>query len=93
VRVRLRRQKNGRHAALAKVALQANIKTPMSYITDFETELSKKLASSETSESIVRWVSERLLQSYKNGIIAGRKGETAKGQEKSRSPGSVGKAE
>lgn len=65
----------------------------MSYIQEFETELMRKLASSETAESIVRWVSEKVLESYRNGITAGRKGETVKRQGTSRRRGSFGKAE
>ncbi len=45
----------------------------MSYIKEFETELMKKLNSSETGEAVVRWVSEKILESYKNGIAAGKK--------------------
>lgn len=56
----------------------------MSYITDFETELGKKLVSSETAESIVRWVSERVLESYRNGITAGQKGVVVKRKGESR---------
>ncbi len=65
----------------------------MSYITEFESEFTKKLVSSETSESIVRWVSEKILESYRNGITAGRKGETVKRHGKSRRRDSFGKAE
>jgi hypothetical protein len=65
----------------------------MSYISDFESELTKKLVSSETSESIVRWVSEKILESYRNGITAGQKGETVKRNGQSRRRGSFGKAE
>ncbi len=42
----------------------------MSYITDFDSELVAKLESNEGTESIVKWVSEKVLQSYKNGITA-----------------------
>ena len=59
----------------------------MSYITDFEAELTKKLVSSETAESLVRWVSGKLLESYKNGITAGQKGETVKRKGQSRRRG------
>jgi len=48
----------------------------MSYIKDFEAELVRKLKSAEEPATIVRWVSEQVLKSYKNGITAGRKGET-----------------
>ena len=47
----------------------------MSYIDNFETELANKLASGEESGSVIRWVSEKVLQSYRNGIAAGQKGE------------------
>jgi hypothetical protein len=46
----------------------------MSYITDFESELTAKLESNDGTESIVRWISEKILESYRNGITAGQKG-------------------
>ena len=46
----------------------------MSYIEEFEAELVKKLHSSEEPAAVVRWVSEKVLESYKNGIAAGQKG-------------------
>jgi hypothetical protein len=47
----------------------------MTYITDFEGELTKKLEDgTDNTTAIVRWVSEKILASYKNGIIAGKKG-------------------
>lgn len=46
----------------------------MSYITDFEGEFIKKLENAEDKTSVVRWVSEKVLESYKNGVIAGKKG-------------------
>src|SRR5690348_4374527 len=76
-----------------KVALLANSKTSMSYITDFETEFTKKLLSSEKSETLVRWVCEKLLESYRNGITAGQNGTTVKRPGESRRRGSYGKAE
>ena len=48
----------------------------MSYIQQFETELAKKLESAESTPTIVRWVSEKILESYRNGITAGQKGVT-----------------
>src|SRR5262245_45104916 len=48
-----------------KVALIANVKTTMSFIKEFEVELKKKFESSESSEAIVRWISEKVLESYK----------------------------
>ena len=49
----------------------------MSYIKDFEIELLKKLNSTEDKTAIVRWVAEKILESYRNGITAGRKGGKA----------------
>jgi hypothetical protein len=45
----------------------------MSYIETFEAELMDKLQGSEDAAAIVKWVSEKVLESYKNGITAGRK--------------------
>ena len=55
----------------------------MSYIEQFESELEGKLNGNEDTASIVRWVSEKVLESYKNGITAGQKGATVKRQSKS----------
>ena len=65
----------------------------MSYIEQFEQELAKKLTSSETGEAIVRWVSEKVLESYKNGIAAGRKKVAGSRKGESRQNGSAAKAE
>lgn len=59
-------------------------KTSMSYIQQFEIELAKKLESAESTPVIVRWVSEKILESYRNGITAGQKGVQVKRQGKSR---------
>lgn len=64
----------------------------MSYIDDFEQQLIAKLNGKEDTASIVRWVSERVLESYRNGITAGRKGETVKRQGESRRSGAFPKA-
>ena len=59
----------------------------MSYIQQFEAELLKKLNSSTEDDAvIVRWVSEKVLESYKNGITAGQKGTQVirKGQSRRR---------
>jgi uncharacterized membrane-anchored protein len=45
----------------------------MSYIKEFEQELLRKLESSQDAASIVKWISEKVLESYKNGITAARK--------------------
>lgn len=62
----------------------------MSYIQEFEQELARKLLSGETTEVVVRWVSEKVLQSYRNGIKAGAKGEVVKRDGTSRRRDSFG---
>lgn len=59
----------------------------MSYINKFEAELLKKLNGTEDEASIIRWVSEKILESYRNGITAGQKGEQVIRQGKSRRRG------
>jgi len=63
----------------------------MSYIKQFETELSAKLESAEETAAIVRWVSERVLESYRNGITAGQKGAKVIRKGESRRRDSFGK--
>ncbi len=65
----------------------------MSYINDFEAELMKKLESSEDAASLVRWISEKVLESYRNGITAGREGKQVSRQGESRRRGFAGKAQ
>ncbi len=52
----------------------------------------KRLNSSQTGEEVIRWVSERILESYSNGIAAGQKGATVKRKGESRRRGQFGKA-
>jgi hypothetical protein len=60
----------------------------MSYIEQFDAELEAKIESgTEDTASIVRWVSEKVLESYRNGITAGQKGATVKRQGQSRRHG------
>lgn len=47
----------------------------MSYIEQFETELLKKLQTEEPA-SVVKWASEKIRSSYKNGAAAARKDAT-----------------
>jgi hypothetical protein len=56
----------------------------MTYIQEFEAELVKKLSSTDSEAEIVRWISEKVLESYKNGITAGQKGAKVIRQGKSR---------
>jgi len=58
-----------------------------SYIEQFEQELISKLNGNVDEASIVRWISEKVLQSYRNGITAGQKGATVKRQGQSRRRG------
>lgn len=48
----------------------------MTYIEQFEQELIQKLQGAEDAASIVRWASEQVLKSYRNGITAGQNGAT-----------------
>ena len=73
-----------------KVELQTNSQTTMSYIQEFEAELAKRLLSNETTETIVRWISEKVLESYRNGITAGQKGVQVIRKGKSRRRDSFG---
>ena len=60
----------------------------MTYIGGFEAELARKLdGGSESTEDIVRWVSEKVLESYRNGITAGQRGVQVKRKGKSRRRG------
>jgi hypothetical protein len=59
----------------------------MTYIEQFEAELLKKLNSTEDEASIVRWVSEKVLESYRNGITAGQNGVQVKRKGQSRRRG------
>ena len=66
----------------------------MSYIETFETELMQKLETgTESTAELVRWVSEKVLESYRNGITAGQKGAQVKRQGESRRSGFVRRAE
>jgi uncharacterized membrane-anchored protein len=58
----------------------------MSYIETFEAELAAKLNSEEEVGAIIRWISEKVLESYRNGITAGQKGTQVirKGQSRRR---------
>lgn len=59
----------------------------MTYIQEFEAELLRKLNGTEDEATIVRWVSEKILESYRNGITAGQKGTPVIRQGQSRRRG------
>ena len=65
----------------------------MSYIESFEQELLGKLNGNEDTAAVVRWVSEKILESYRNGITAGQKGATVIRKGESRRRGSFGKTQ
>ncbi len=46
----------------------------MSYIQEFEKELVKKLATEKDDDVLVEWLCEKMLESYRNGIKAGKDG-------------------
>jgi hypothetical protein len=48
--------------------------TAMTYMEQFESELVKKLQGKEDSAAVIRWICEKVLESYKNGITAGGNG-------------------
>lgn len=60
----------------------------MSYISEFDNELRAKLNGPEDEEAIIRWISEKVLESYRNGIKAGQKGRQVIRDGKSRRRGS-----
>lgn len=59
----------------------------MTYIEQFEAQLVKKLQGTEDTATLVRWVSEKVLESYRNGIKAGQNGAVVKRNGKSRRGG------
>lgn len=59
------------------------------FIEDFERSLARKLEACESDESLIRWASEKVLESYRNGITAGQKGTVIKHAGESRRHGIV----
>ena len=59
----------------------------MTFIQQFEAELTQKLENgTDSTATIVRWASEKVLESYRNGITAGQKGAQVIRKGKSRRP-------
>jgi hypothetical protein len=69
----------------------SQLSTSMTFIQQFETELAAKLENAEETAAIVRWVSEKVLESYRNGITAGQKGAQVIRKGQSRRRDSFGK--
>lgn len=57
----------------------------MTYINEFEAEFLSRLEKDDDA-MLLRWVSERVLESYRNGITAGQKGVQVKRKGESRRP-------
>ena len=64
----------------------------MTYLEQFEAELAQRIESAEDTASIVRWVVEQRLQSYRAGIRAGQNGAVIKRNGTSRRTGLFGRA-
>ncbi len=56
----------------------------MTYIQEFEAELRRKYDEAKDEDVLFRWISEKVLESYRNGITAGQKDATVKRQGQSR---------
>jgi hypothetical protein len=83
------RPEGGAANATRKVEIISQPKTSMTYIQQFEAELTQKLEDgTDNTTAIARWVSEKVLESYRNGITAGQKGTQVirKGQSRRRFP-------
>ena len=65
----------------------------MNYMTQFQNELANKLSLQEHPRTIVEWVCGKMLESYKNGLAAGRKRAAVNRQGKNRSNGSPAQAQ
>jgi hypothetical protein len=59
----------------------------MTYIEQFETELRKQYNEAQDEEVLFRWICEKVLESYRNGITAGQKGTQVIRKGKSRRRG------
>jgi hypothetical protein len=83
------RPEGGAANATRTVEIISQSQTSMTYIQQFEAELAQKLDNgTDNTTAIVRWVSEKVLESYRNGITAGQKGTQVirKGQSRRRFP-------
>lgn len=56
----------------------------MTFIEQFERQLAGMMETEQDVSRIIRWASEKVLESYRNGIKAGRDGVTVKRDGKSR---------
>lgn len=65
----------------------------MSYMQELEAQMREQFKDAQSEEVFFRWVVQKVLESYKNGIKAGQKGAVVKRNGKSRGRDSFGKAE
>jgi hypothetical protein len=87
------RGRSGDNANAPKVDLLTNHQTSMTFIQQFEMELRRKYDEAQDDDVLFRWICEKVLESYRNGITAGQKGAVVKRHGKSRGRDSFGKAE
>jgi hypothetical protein len=81
------RPEGGAANATAKGRIYQPKKLKMTFIQQFETELTQKLENgTDNTLAIVRWASEKVLESYRNGITAGKKGTQVIRKGQSRRP-------
>lgn len=59
----------------------------MTFIEQFERQLGGMMEIEPDAAEIIRWASEKVLESYRNGIKAGREGATVKRDGRSRRRG------
>lgn len=59
----------------------------MTYIQEFEAELRQKYDEAKDEDVLFKWISEKMLESYRNGIKAGQKGTVVKRDGQSRRRG------
>lgn len=64
----------------------------MNYLEQFEAELARRIEAAQDTATIVRWVNEKVLESYRNGITAGQKGAQVIRKGQSRRSGQFGHA-
>jgi hypothetical protein len=64
----------------------------MGYLNQFEAELEHMLEKGGSTAEIIRFVSEKVLESYRNGIKAGKAGESVIRDGKSRRGGETPQA-
>lgn len=52
----------------------------MAYLEDFKAELKHKLERGEDVDAVAKWVAEKILESYRNGLAVGGKAKPSDGR-------------